>query len=57
MSRRGFKSFRGPPIIWFPSGGGGGFGGGAWKAAADLEVLVVEVLAEVEPADPGKKRI
>lgn len=31
MSRRGFRSFRGPPIIWFPSGGGsggGGFGGG-----------------------------
>lgn len=31
MSRRGYRDFRGPPIIWFPSGGGssgGGFGGG-----------------------------
>jgi uncharacterized protein len=29
MSRRGYRDFSGPPVIWFPTGGGGGgFGGG-----------------------------
>ena len=28
MSRRGYRDFRGPPVIWFPTGGGGGGGGG-----------------------------
>lgn len=27
MSRRGYRDFRGPPVIWFPTGGGGGGGG------------------------------
>jgi uncharacterized protein len=31
MSRRGYRNFNGPPIMWFPPIGGGGSGGGGWS--------------------------